>query len=265
MTESVCSSRFAAAADAAAPVLVDELGDPLDLDGSSGHHLARVRRLRPGEHLTAADGRGQWCRFVVVEARRGRLRAAAAGPVMVEPVLEPTITLAFALTKGDGPERAVQQLTELGVDRLVPLVTARSIVRRDATRALAARERMIAVARAGAMQCRRSRLPQIDAAIDVGELRATLSPETTVVLATRDEAASSSASLPASGTAWAVVVGPEGGLERSDLAALGPVAPLAVGPHVLRSTTACVSAAAVLTRARNRAAKHGASQVGPSK
>ncbi len=262
MTEPDGGEAYAADVDAAAHVVVDDLDDALELDGSDGHHLARVRRLRPDERLTVADGRGCWREFVVVDARRGRLRARATGPVLVEPFLEPGLAVAFALMKGDGPERVVQQLTELGVDRIVPLVSARSIVRRDEARAAAARERMVAVARAAAMQCRRSRIPQIDVATNVEALRGALPSDTTLLLATREDA--SDPGPPSAAGGWTVVVGPEGGFDESDLAALGPAAGLAVGPHVLRASTACVAVAAVLTTARTRASTHGASRSEPA-
>ena len=76
-------------------------------------------RLRPGEDLTVADGAGRWrhCRFGA--------QLAAVGPVQMEARPEPEITIALALTKGERFEWAVQKLTELGVDRIVPVAAAR--------------------------------------------------------------------------------------------------------------------------------------------
>ncbi len=66
---------------------VADLGDDVQVDGDDGHHLARVRRLESGEHVTAADGTGAWREYVVddvgrgsVALRRGRTGGSGAGP-----------------------------------------------------------------------------------------------------------------------------------------------------------------------------------------
>ncbi len=104
------------------------------LDETDLHHLVDVLRLRPGESVVACDGRGTWtsCRFRGApggadDVDRGA-RSSTRQPV-TEPKASPPITLAFAPVKGDRPEWVVQKLTELGVDRIVPVRTARSVVR----------------------------------------------------------------------------------------------------------------------------------------
>jgi len=139
----------------AAHVFVDDIEAPA-LAADDAHHLARVLRLRAGEEVTVTDGRGGWrlCAF----AEGARLETIGA----VERVSPPpvAVTVAFALTKGDKPELAVQKLTELGVDRIVPLAADRSVVQWDDAKAARNVERLRAVARAAAMQSRsRKRLP----------------------------------------------------------------------------------------------------------
>ena len=80
----------------------------------------------------------------------------------MEPAADPPVTVAFAPPKGDRPEWAVQKLTELGVDRIVPLVAARSVVRWTGDRAAAPVERLRRVAREAAMQSRRAWLPVVE-------------------------------------------------------------------------------------------------------
>jgi hypothetical protein len=103
---------------------VDDLDAPV-LTEADHHHLARVRRVRDGEQLTVGDGRGRFrlCRFAST--------LEADGPVISVPVPSPTLTVGFALTKGDRPEVAVQKLTEVGVDVIAPFVAARTVVRWD--------------------------------------------------------------------------------------------------------------------------------------
>src|SRR3546814_2905207 len=74
------------------------------------------------------------------------------------PAAAPELTVAFALVKGDKPELVVQKLTELGIDRIVPLRAERSVVRWDEAKAASALTRLRAIARAAAMQSHRPRL-----------------------------------------------------------------------------------------------------------
>jgi 16S rRNA (uracil1498-N3)-methyltransferase len=245
-------TRFAARYESAAHTFVATLDETITVDGQDGHHLSRVRRLRGGEVVTAADGAGRWRPYEVVDVRRGALHLRARGESVLEPQLEPRLTVAFALTKAAKPDLAVQKLTELGVDRITPLTTARSVPRWDADRAGAAVARLRRIAREAAAQSRRARLPVVDAPQPVAALRGVAG----IVVA--DPAGADVAGLPAPpGGEWTLVVGPEGGFEPDELAILTVAARLRLGPHVLRAETAAIAGAAVLTDRRN-ACDHGA-------
>ncbi|MEZ5170244.1 MAG: RsmE family RNA methyltransferase [Acidimicrobiia bacterium] len=241
---------FAADADAKAHTFVDRLDPTLTITGDDGHHLTRVRRLRAGDALTAADGSGVWRRYVVRDALDGSLTATAepGDEPVEEPLASPPLAVAFALTKGQKPAGVVRALTELGVDRVLPVSSARSVVRRDARRSAEATSRLRVVAREAACQCRRARLPEIVGEAPLDRLQPASG---TVVLAAQRDARSAPVP-PAGRPGWLLVVGPEGGLEPSELAALGPDGVVGVGPHVLRAPTAAVAATAVLVRERWR-------------
>ena len=243
------ASGFCAAAAAAAHVFVDEPGlhgdEPLWIEGDDGHHLQRVRRLRVGEAVTASDGRGMWRAYVVAELGERRVRLTANGVITCEPELYPRLAVAFAPPKGDAAATLVHQLTELGVDRILPVETRRSVVRWDAARAERATARFCRVAREAAMQCRRARLPDV---VRPGALAA-LTGHPAVLVACRDGAPVASISPPTGGE-WLVLIGPEGGLEPSEVDGLLPHSRLAVGPYVLRSVTAPVAIAAALAAFR---------------
>ncbi len=222
-----------AAAGAKAHVFVADLGAP-SLEEGDRHHLERVLRLRPGETVTASDGAGRWvsCRFI------GGGDLAVTGEVVVEAAADPPITVAFAPPKGDRPEWAVQKLTELGVDRIVPLLAARSVVRWTGDRASAPVERLRRVAREAAMQSRRAWLPVVE------ELSAF------VALAARPGAALAVAGgAPPSLDRPVVLVGPEGGWDDEELGAGLPT--VGLGPNVLRTETAAVAAGALLVALRS--------------
>jgi len=247
-------TRFAALYPATAHTFLPALDDDVTLDDEAGHHLSRVRRVRAGETLTAADGDGRWRPYAVVSVRSGAVDLHAQGAPVVEPPLEPRLVVAFALTKGTKPDLAVQKLTELGVDGVTLLSTRRSVRRWGGSRADAAVARLRRIAREAAAQCRRARLPDIDGVLPVTELRGRPG------LVVADPAGEELERLPAPpGGEWVLVVGPEGGFDPDEAAALtspgqsgdhvGPTR-LRLGPHVLRAETAAIAGAAVLATRR---------------
>ena len=126
---------------AAAQVLVEDPAAPV-LGLPDAHHLGRVLRLGAGEAVVATDGRGRWarCRYTA----GGTLEPE--GPVELEAAASPTLTVAFAPVKAERPDWVVEKLTELGVDRIVVLSTARSVVRWEPARARAVVARIRRVA-----------------------------------------------------------------------------------------------------------------------
>jgi 16S rRNA (uracil1498-N3)-methyltransferase len=222
-----------------------ELTDAVDVAGEDGHHLARVLRLRVGETVTVADGSGGWRPYRISGVGAVVRLDATAGPER-EPALSPGLAVAFALTKGDKPELVVQKLTELGVDRILPVVAERSVVRLDAARAQAALERWRRIAREAGRQCRRATLPAVE------ELRplAELAGHPGLVVAERGGWPAAALSGPPGGEIL-VLVGPEGGLGEAEVAALAPWTRLDLGPHVLRAETAALAAATLLAARRH--------------
>jgi 16S rRNA (uracil1498-N3)-methyltransferase len=237
----VTAEAYAAGVAAAAHVFVDSLDAAVTVDGPDGHHLQRVRRLRAGERVTAADGAGRWRRYAVDAVEPGRLVLRAESEVAVEPELRPGVAVAVALTKGAKLETVVAQLTELGVARIEPVRSRRSVVRWDESRAVAATARLTAVAHEAAMQCRRARIPIVSPVADL----AGLAGRPGIVVASRDGGPADLVPLPPGGT-WTVVVGPEGGFEPGEVEALSPTGRLALSPYVLRAQTAPVAAAVLL-------------------
>lgn len=156
----------------------------------------------------------------------------------------PAVTVAFAVVKGQRPEWAVQKLTEIGVDRIVPLLTARSVVRWPPGEAGRQVARLRRVAREAAVQSRRLWLPVIEGVTPVAALAA----EPGAVLAHFD-------GDPPSLDRPVVLVGPEGGWDDAELAA----APgrVGLGPSVLRAETAAMVAGTLLCALRARVVTPG--------
>lgn len=218
---------------ASAHVFVDDLAEPRLVDGDH-RHLGRVLRLRPGAAVTASDGEGRW--------RSCRLGAGpeleVAGEVVADERPDPPITIAFAVVKGDRPELVVQKLTEVGVDRIVPFVAERSVVRWDEAKAERQARRLTAIAREAAIQCRRTWLPEVGEVVDFAAAAALPG----AVLADRE-------GVPPSLSQAVVLVGPEGGWADAERAAGLPS--VRIGTHVLRAETAAITACAILTAIRS--------------
>jgi 16S rRNA (uracil1498-N3)-methyltransferase len=212
-------------------VLVDDLERP-EPTAADRHHLERVLRVRDGDPITVADGRGSW--------RTARFGAVIepTGAVLEQALERPALTIGFALVKGDRPEAIVQKLTELGIDRIVPFRAARSVVRWDDDKAARAVGRLRAVARAAAMQCHRARLPEVAEVADLAALAA--GPG--VAMADR-------AGDPPSLDHPTLLVGPEGGWGPEEAALDLPR--VALGPHVLRAETAAITAGGLLAALRS--------------
>lgn len=205
-------------------------------------HLLDALRLRPGELVIAGDGAGAWtpCR-VSQSAASGSRGADPAGLLIPEgpPVLhqrvEPLVTVAFTPTKGDRPEWTVAKLTELGVDRIVPLRTDRSIVRWEGDRAAKAVERLNRVAREAAGQSRRPWLPDVVSPVGLDDLADLCGTEPSLA----DWGAE-----PPDLAHPVVAVGPEGGWSDAERGRFARR--VSLGTTVLRAETAAVVAGAML-------------------
>ncbi|MFI5911282.1 16S rRNA (uracil(1498)-N(3))-methyltransferase [Dactylosporangium sp. NPDC051541] len=208
------------------------------LDGPEGHHAADVQRLTPGEALLLADGRGGLVRGVVVSARKGSLALELDSPTF-EPAPDPALTVVQGIAKGERGELAVQLLTEVGVDRIVPWQAARSVARWKDDRPL---ERWRSTVREAAKQSRRSWVPTVSPAATTKQL--SLSG---VVFVLHEEASVplSAVPLPSSGEIT-LVVGPEGGVAPEELDVIGGT-PVRLGREVLRTSTAGAAAVAALS------------------
>ena len=233
---------------AAAMVFVADLAAPA-LTAGDTHHLLDVLRLRPGEPVVASDGAGRWVPCQVVAGRAGGRtgREASPDPILevVGPAVEsaaphPALTVGFVPAKGDRPEWVTRRLTELGIDRIVPVRSARSVVRWEGDRGDRAIERLRRVAREAAAQCRRPWLPEVTPTMDLDELPAHTGHPTCLA---QPGGRAPSLSPPA------LVVGPEGGWDPEELARHGPG--VGLGPTVLRAETAAVAAGVVLSALRS--------------
>ena len=229
-------------------------GARVTLTGDEHQHVARVLRARPGDALTLFDGAGHEVDGTIVTVGKHdvelTLGARRAGTVTAAPV---TLTLLVAVPRGERMELIVQKTTELGVARVVPVVTDRSVVRPDDKH----RARWEKIAREAARQCGRADVPTVDAPVSLAAAVAAPDlPATRLALWEAERGRSLRAHLAGAYAAdapgranppTALLVGPEGGFAAEEIAvalAAGFVA-VSLGPRILRVETAAIVAVAL--------------------
>ncbi|MCW2920034.1 MAG: Ribosomal small subunit methyltransferase [Actinomycetia bacterium] len=228
--------------------------DRVVLDGPEGRHAATVRRLRVGERVDLTDGAGLLAECVV---------AVVAGRDVLEldvltrrrsPAPDPRIVVVQALPKGDRGELAVETMTEVGVDEIVPWAASRCVTQWRPDRRDKALGKWRGAAREAAKQARRAWLPEVTELATTGEVASRIATAArAVILHEEAQEPLSGLVLPEKGDI-VVIVGPEGGIAEEEIqrfAAAGAV-PALLGPTVLRTSTAGVAAAAVLLAATGR-------------
>lgn len=218
------------------------------------HHL-KVLRPKDGEEIELFDGKGSLRRYLFDAAARG-LRAAPGQTIRTVGQSNKSLTLFACVTKGSRWDWTIEKATELGVTRIVPVISDRTIVRIPKAERAAKRERWQRIAEDAARQSDAVWLPEIVEAVDFADTLPLVKACTCFVGALTDppprpllEAVRVSDPLPSD---LAVYVGPEGDFTPDELRALLACAtPVSFGPTVLRAETAALFGVAVLASARH--------------
>ena len=223
----------------------DDVTDEVVLHGEQAHQIANVLRLKAGEEITLVrNGVESNVVLASVDADKVRGRCISKRPVDAEPRVR--LTLALPILRGDRTEEIIEAVTQLGVSRIVPFVSSRSIVRSLPD---AKRQRWTKVAREAAETARRGRIPTIDEVRDWDRLFDAL--DSPVLVAWESEVLVKLRDAVPDATQLSLVIGPEGGLSMEEIAvARGHEAvTVSVGPRNLRSETAAIAAVARLMEA----------------
>ena len=218
------------------------------------HHL-KVLRPKDGEEIELFDGKGSLRRYLFDAAARG-LRAAPGQTIRTVGQSNKSLTLFACVTKGSRWDWTIEKATELGVTRIVPVISDRTIIRIPKAERAAKRERWQRIAEDAARQSDAVWLPEIVEAVDFADTLPLVKACTCFVGALTDppprplpEAVRASDPLPSD---LAVYVGPEGDFTPDELRALLACAtPVSFGPTVLRAETAALFGVAVLASARH--------------
>jgi len=230
---------------------VDDLEHPV-IRNEDMHHLLDVLRPRVGQHFALSDGIGSWRKAVITSLPRSQRRSRGAVVASEEFLFDlgaiysvsageqVELTVGFAMPKGDRLDLVVQKLTELGIDRIVPLITKRTVVRLDDKDRQRRRDHLNRVAREACSQSRRLNLPLVFEPQTLEQfLRA--APEHTVF--------AEPGGVTFDATIRCVIIGPEGGFDQDELPEHAQS--VGLGPNILRVETAAIAAATLLSALRS--------------
>ena len=221
-------------------------GECIELPHDAVRHVASVLRLRRGDKLIVFNGRGGEYAATIDSADRRRVSVTlgAHDPVERESPLD--VTLAQGLSRGERMDFSIQKAVELGVKRIIPFAAQRSNVKLPTERTARRLEHWRAIARHACEQCGRNTLPEIDplCAFDAITEAAGFTLKVTLDPAGDDR-------LPGFASARGsvlLIIGPEGGLDGSELDWLGNAGclRLPLGPRILRTETATVAGLTML-------------------
>ena len=220
-------------------------GAEIELPERAARHCA-VLRLRCGDAVTVFNGEGGEFAAKLTRASRNNARAVVISMQAVERESPLAIVLAQCVSSGDRMDVTLQKSTELGVSRIVPIASERSVVRLSSDRA----DRRVAhwrnVVVAACEQCGRNRVPEIAAITDLATFLGRVRGEGMRLLLAPDADRDLKHLEPP--RAVTLLVGPEGGLtlgERRDAGTSG-FEPVRFGPRVLRTETAPLAAIAAM-------------------
>jgi len=214
-------------------------GVAVELDAKQANYLGNVLRMGVGGELLLFDGAsGEWLARIAEAGKKRMVLAVEQRTREAEAI--PDVWLAFAPVKRAQTDWLVEKATELGVDRLLPVMTERTVAERVRL------DRLEAISIEAAEQCGRTRLPEIDEPITLARLLATRDSARATYFA--DESRDGEPPLAAFKPGPALIlVGPEGGFtdsERTSIRSASNSVPISLGPRILRAETAALAALA---------------------
>jgi 16S rRNA (uracil1498-N3)-methyltransferase len=234
-------------------------GSVVELPRETGAHLAKVLRARGGDEIVLFNGDGREFTGVIEQVQGARVSASIGAAHGIDRESPFQLTLVQCVPRGDRMDFIVQKATELGVVRIVPVLSQRSVVRLDGSQSASKQTHWRAVAVSACEQCGRNRVPSVETPLPLLNYLGALAAQSTagdllrLVLepaAQRTEARARPMDIATAQSASRaqIAIGPEGGFAPEELEAfdLSAFSRLALGPRVLRTETAAIAAIAVL-------------------
>lgn len=227
-----------------------EKGDVITLSDAAGQHVGVVLRMQAGDPLTLFCGDNREFSATILVAHKKKVSVIINRVDAISRESPQAIHLAQAISKGDRMEMVIQKAVELGVSSITPLYTAHCVVRLDAARLSKKHAQWKAIAVAACEQSGRNQLPIIHELCSLDAYLAASFEKLKFIL---DPVASKSCrDYPMIAGDIALLIGPEGGLSDDEVsrAIMADFKPLRLGPRVLRTETAAITALSVLQAMR---------------
>lgn len=229
-------------------------GQTIKLDAQATVHLTKVLRLRAGDALVLFNGeandkgeRGEFAACVSAVERRSVL--IEVGEFMAHSVESPLeLVLLQGISRGERMDYTVQKAVELGVSRIVPVLSERTVVNLTSDRREKRRAHWQGVAHSACEQCGRNQVPAVEAVKSFAVAVADVAETDSLKLVLHHRAETDFAALPVPRGTVSLLIGPEGGLSAREIAtaeAAGFVS-WRLGPRILRTETAALAAISVL-------------------
>ncbi len=234
------------------------VGEQFEVRGDEGRHAVTVKRLTAGETVEVVDGFGRRIAVDVVDTVGKDVLVVRATSIVDEPTPLPRVVVVQAIPKGERGEVAVETLTEVGVDVIVPWSAQRCVTKWNGERAAKGLARWRRTAAESTKQARRSWIPEVTPLASTGDVVALVVQRVTsggraIVLHESAVLRLAAMALPSHADV-VLIVGPEGGLTDEELGAFETAGamPCRMGPSVLRTSTAGTAAAAVVLASTGR-------------
>ena len=223
-------------------------GPTVVLEGSQAHHLLHVMRAKPGLELIVFDGRGGQFVAEVTACKRSTVELAVGTREQIERELPLELTLAVAMPKGDRQRWLIEKCTELGVTRIVPLKTARSVSKIE-PRSSKGVEKLTRYVIEASKQCGRNRLMEIAEPTDWSTLLEESTANQRLFAHPGGQPMSKVQRQKAESRSIVIAVGPEGGFTDEEVTQAVELGwqQVGLGERILRIETAALALVSVST------------------
>jgi len=230
-----------------------EVGDEIVVSGEEAHHIIRVLRLGHGDLVSISDGKSEESVGVIseVDTRSTKIKIRVLYKNKFEET-KPTITLLQGLPKGEKFDWIIQKCTEIGVSRIVPIITQRTVVNIAPAKLEHRMMRWKKIAEEAAKQSMRMDIPEIVELLTFDEALKEIDRHHLSLIPWEQERNISLKKvlkdIDQSITKVAVFIGPEGGFspDEAEMARTHGAVPVSLGPRILRTETAAIAACSIL-------------------
>lgn len=226
------------------------LAEEMVISGEDAHHILHALRFKVGGELTIVDAARKVARARIVETGGGWVKAALIAEIedCTEPPVE--VVLAQCLPKSDKMDFIVQKAVELGVGAVCPVVSENCVVKYDAAKREARRQKWQKIAREAAKQCGRAAVPKVLPILALKDLASLADGKTELIFCYEQEDQRSIRTLLEESRAdrFLLLVGPEGGFSAGEAAfcrSLG-FQSVTLGSRILRAETASLAALSIV-------------------